>query len=109
VSKVYLASGVAVVALVTLLLRALPFLIFRRERKTPELVLRLGRMIPFAAVGMLSVYCLKDLSFSSFSGWLPELLAVAVVTGLHLWRKNTLLSMIGGTACYMLLVQFVFR
>lgn len=108
-SKVYLASGVAVVALVTLLLRALPFLIFRRERKTPELVLRLGRMIPFAAVGMLSVYCLKDLSFSSFSGWLPELLAVAVVTGLHLWRKNTLLSMIGGTACYMLLVQFVFR
>jgi len=108
VSELYLYLGLAVIALVTGLLRALPFLIFREGRKTPETVLYLGRVIPFAAVGMLLVYCLKDLSFAAAAGWLPKVISVTVVAALHIWKKNTLLSMIAGTLCYMILIQFVF-
>lgn len=59
-------------------------------------------------MGMLVVYCLRGVSFANLSGWLPALISCAVVVILHLWRRNTLLSIIGGTVCYMLLVQLIF-
>ena len=99
---------VAVTALVTIGLRFLPFLIFGENRKTPEIVAYLGRVLPFAIMGMLVVYCLKSVSFVSSPFGIPELIGCAVVAGLHLWKRNTLLSIGGGTLCYMLLVQFVF-
>ena len=99
---------VAVTALVTIGLRFLPFLIFGENRKTPEIVAYLGRVLPFAIMGMLVVYCLKNVSFVSPPFGSPELIGCAVVAGLHLWKRNTLLSIGGGTICYMLLVQFVF-
>ena len=99
---------VAVTALVTIALRFLPFLIFGENRKTPEIVTYLGRVLPFAIMGMLVVYCLKNVSFVSPPFGIPELIGCAVVAGLHLWKRNTLLSIGGGTLCYMLLVQFVF-
>ena len=99
---------VAVTALVTIGLRFLPFLIFGENRKTPEIVAYLGRVLPFAIMGMLVVYCLKNMSFVSPPFGIPELIGCAVVAGLHLWKRNTLLSIGGGTLCYMLLVQFVF-
>ena len=99
---------VAVTALVTIGLRFLPFLIFGENRKTPEIVAYLGRVLPFAIMGMLVVYCLKNVSFVSPPFGIPELIGCAVVAGLHLWKRNTLLSIGGGTLCYMLLVQFVF-
>ena len=99
---------VAVIALVTALIRFLPFLIFRGNRKTPKLVEKLGRSLPFAIMGMLVVYCLKSISFRSSSGFLPELISVAMVCTLHIWKRNTLLSIIAGTLCYMLLVQVLF-
>lgn len=98
---------VAVVAAVTILLRFLPFWIFG-NRETPKFVLYLGRVLPFAVMGMLCVYCLKGVSFIAFPYGIPELLSVLLVVLLHLWRRNTLISIIGGTACYMLLVQLVF-
>ena len=101
-------SVVAVAALVTAALRLLPFLIFRGNRKTPRLIEKLGRILPCAIMGMLVVYCLKDMSFASPAGFLPYLIAVAVVAGLYLWKNNTLLSIACGTVCYMLLVQLVF-
>ena len=99
---------VAVVSLVTIAVRALPFLVFGEGRKTPKVIAYLGEVLPYASMAMLVVYALKDVTFTSVSGWLPELIACVVVAGLHLWKRNTLLSIVGGTVCYMLLVQLVF-
>ena len=99
---------IAVMALVTAVLRFLPFLIFGETRKTPPLVVYLGQVLPFAIMGMLVVYCLKDISFSAAPFGIPELVGCAVVALLHIWKRNTLLSIGAGTLCYMLLVQFVF-
>ena len=98
---------VGVISAVTILLRFLPFLIFG-NRETPRFVLYLGKVLPFAVMGMLCVYCLKGVSFMAFPFGIPEALSVILVVLLHLWKRNTLLSIIGGTACYMLLVQLVF-
>ena len=99
---------VAVIALVTAALRSLPFAVFNGNRKTPKIVEKLGRVLPYAIMGMLVVYCLKEVSFTDVSGVLPELIACAVVGGLYLWKRNTLIGVIGGTLCYMFLVQMVF-
>ena len=99
---------VAVIALVTALTRFLPFLIFGGQRKTPAIITRLGSVLPGAIMSMLVVYCLKDTHFSDTSGWIPAFAGVAVTAGLQVWRRNTLLSIVGGTAVYMLLVQGVF-
>ena len=99
---------IAVIAIVTAALRMLPFLIFGGKRKTPAVVLYLGHVLPFAIMGMLVVYCLKDVSMVSYPFGLPELIAGAVVALLHLWKRNTLISIVSGTLLYMLLVQFVF-
>jgi branched-subunit amino acid transport protein AzlD len=99
---------VAIIALVTALTRFLPFIIFRGDKKTPAWIERLGRSLPYAMMGMLVVYCLKDISFAALGSFAPALIACAIVTLLHLWRRSTLLSIIGGTVTYMLLVQFVF-
>ena len=99
---------VAVAALVTVGLRFLPFLIFLENRKTPEIITYLGSVLPFAIMGMLVVYCLKDVSLTAPGGWVPQLIGCLTVVGLHIWKRNTLLSIGAGTVCYMLLVQFVF-
>ena len=102
------ALMIAVIALVTAALRFLPFLIFGENRKTPPLVTYLGQVLPYAIMGMLVVYCLKGVSLTAFPFGIPELLGCAAVTLLHIWQRNTLLSIGVGTVCYMLLVQFVF-
>ncbi|MBQ8797264.1 MAG: branched-chain amino acid transporter permease [Oscillospiraceae bacterium] len=99
---------VAVAALVTMATRFLPFLIFRDGRKTPEIVTYLGKVLPFAIMGMLVVYCLKDVAFLSYPYGIPELLGCVFVAVLHLWRRNSLLSIGAGTVFYMILVQLVF-
>ena len=107
-SELHAALIVAVTAIVTVVLRFLPFLIFGEDRKTPEIVTYLGKVLPFAIMGMLVVYCLKNVSLLEAPFGLPELIGCAVVAGLHVWKRNTLLSIGCGTVCYMLLVQFVF-
>lgn len=102
------AALIAVMALVTIALRFLPFLIFHEDGKTPPIITYLGKVLPYAIMGMLVVYCLKNVSFLSTPHALPELLSCAVVVLLHLWKRNTLLSIGGGTLCYMLLVQLFF-
>lgn len=99
---------VALIALTTAALRFLPFLIWSGSRSVPPIIDRLGHVLPYAMMGLLVVYCLKDISFAAASGFLPPLIACAVVVLLHIWRRNTLISIIGGTVCYMLLVQLVF-
>ena len=105
--KLHAAALVAVIAAVTIGLRFAPFLLLR-GRETPKFIAYLGRVLPYAIMGMLVVYCLRGTSFLSVSNWLPQLIAVAVVVGLHIWKRNTLLSIIAGTAIYMILVQVVF-
>lgn len=96
--------AVAIMAGVTALLRFLPFAVFSGGKKTPEIISYLGKVLPCAIMGMLVVFCLKDTSFASAGGFLPQLIAGAAVVLSYLWKKNTLLSIIAGTAVYMLMV-----
>lgn len=99
---------IAVVALGTMVTRFLPFLVFPESKKPPRLIDYLGKVLPFAMTGLLVVYSLKDVSFTSGSHGIPEAIAMAAIVALHLWRRNMLLSIAGGTVLYMLLVQLVF-
>ena len=99
---------IAAVVLGTTLTRFLPFLLFPAGKPTPRYVQYLGKALPGAVFGLLVVYCLKNVSLLSGSHGLPELIAILVVAGLHLWKRQMLLSIAGGTICYMLLVQLVF-
>lgn len=96
----------AIVAGVTALLRFLPFAVFKN--RVPQPIMYLGKVLPFAIMAMLVVYCLKDTSFVTAPYGIPEALAVSAVVLLHKWKHHTLLSIIGGTAVYMVLVQVVF-
>ena len=104
----YSAKMIAVIALVTIGLRFLPFFIFSGKRKTPAYISYLGKVLPFAIMGMLVVYCLRNISFTVLPFSIPELLGCTAVAGLHLWKRNTLLSIGAGTVFYMLLIQTVF-
>ncbi len=106
--KWYIWSAVAVIALVTAAIRFAPFLIWGGSKKPPKFIENLGKMLPCAIMGMLVVYCLKDVRFTAIGNFLPQMLACLVVGVLHVWKRNTLLSILAGTICYMLLVQQVF-
>ena len=99
---------VALCALGTMATRFLPFLVFSGDKPTPKYIQYLGKALPAAIFGMLVVYCLKNVSILAGSHGIPELIAIVVVVLLHLWKRQMLLSIAGGTVCYMLLVQFVF-
>ncbi len=99
---------IVVAALVTMATRFLPFVIFGNDRKTPDIIVYLGKVLPYAIMGMLVVYCMKDVSFLAAPYGIPELLGCAAVAVLHLWKRNTLLSIGVGTVFYMVLVQLVF-
>ena len=99
---------IAVSALVTALLRFLPFLIFSDSEKTPKIIKKLNRTLPFAVMGMLVVYCFKDINFLSYTSFLPALIAGTLVAVSYLWKRNTLISIALGTVSYMLLVQLIF-
>lgn len=99
---------IAMVVLGTLITRFLPFLVFPAGKPTPKFVKYLGRVLPPAVFGMLIIYCLKNVSIFTGSRGIPELIAIAVTAGLHLWKRQMLLSIAGGTIVYMLLVQLVF-
>ncbi len=105
--RLYAALLIAVVALVTALLRFLPFLIFNGKRPIPKWISYLGTVLPYSVMAMLVVYCLKGISFGAVSGWLPYVISVVTVVLLHIWKRNTLLSIIGGTVCYMLLIRLL--
>ena len=104
-SSLHAAILVGIMAAVTLLLRALPFLIFSGNRKTPEVILCLGRVLPPAIIGMLVIYCLKDVSLTSFPFGLPEAAAGLLVVLLQRWKRNSLLSILAGTIVYMVLMR----
>ena len=104
----YVLITILICALSTLITRWLPFLLFGGKKEVPGLVRYLGTILPAAIMAVLVVYCLKGITPLTCPYGLPELISVAVVVGLHLWKGNTLSSIALGTVCYMLLVQMVF-
>ncbi len=107
-TELQLIITIAMVVLGTMLTRFTPFLVFPAGKDTPKYVQYLGKALPGAALGMLVIYCFKDVDPLARAHGLPELIALAVIVGLHLWKRNMLLSIAAGTAAYMLLVTFVF-
>lgn len=99
---------IAVAAGVTFLLRFLPFAIFGKQDRPSPLLADLSLLLPSAIIAVLVVYCLKAIDFRQADSFVPQLVAVAVVAALHIWKRNNLLSIGVGTACYMILVQVVF-
>ena len=104
----YLILSISVIAVITAALRFIPFAVFSANRKTPNIILYLGKYLPYSIMAMLVVYCLKSVNLLVSPFGLPELIGVLVVVLLHIWKRNTLLSIAVGSACYMLLVQIVF-
>ena len=97
---------IAVMAIVTILLRFLPFLVFRKQ--VPPYISYLGKVLPATIIGMLVIYCFKDTTLTDHPFGIPELIAAACVVGLQVWKRNSLISILTGTVVYMLLVQLVF-
>lgn len=91
-----------------LLTRILPVIIFGRSEHVPEFILYLGKVIPYTAMGLLIVYCLRDVSILGGTHGVSELIAMAVVVASYLWKRNTIVSVVLGTAVYMVLLQMVF-
>ena len=108
-SRVQFAITIAMCTAATMLTRFLPFLIFSsKDQQPPEVVRYLGKVLPAAIFGMLIIYCLKGVSVFTGSHGIPEAIAIAVTIALHKWKHETLISIAGGTLCYVLLVQMVF-
>lgn len=99
---------ILMVVLGTMLTRFLPFLVFPAGKPTPRYVQYLGKALPGAVFGLLIIYCLKNVSVFTGTHAIPELIAIALVVVLHLWKRQMLLSIAGGTICYMVLVQTIF-
>ena len=104
----YLILSISVIAVITAALRFIPFAVFSANRKTPNIILYLGKYLPYSIMAMLVVYCLKSVNLLVSPFGLPELIGVLVVVLLHIWKRNTLLSIAVGSACDMLLVHIVF-
>jgi branched-subunit amino acid transport protein AzlD len=99
---------VAVIVLGTVITRFLPFLLFPAKKTPPRYIQYLGKVLPYSVIGLLVVYCLKDVPITAGSLGLPELISIGCIVLLHIWKRNMLLSIGGGTVVYMLLVQLVF-
>ena len=99
---------IGMVVLCTAITRFLPFIVFPGDKPTPKYVRYLGKVLPAAVFGLLVIYCLRNVSIFSGSRGIPELISILLVIILHMWKRQMLLSIAGGTVCYMLLVQLVF-
>lgn len=100
---------IGMVILGTVLTRFLPFILFPAGKPTPKYIKYLGKVLPSAVFGLLVVYCLKNVSFLTGSHGIPEFISIFLVIVLHLWKRQMLLSIVGGTICYMFIVQFIFK
>ena len=98
-----------IMAVITFFIRALPFLLFPGNKKTPAFILYLGKVLPFSIIGMLLVYCLKNVSLTAMPFGVPEFISIIAIVLVHVWKRNTLLSIGGGTLLYMFLVQVIFN
>ena len=108
IDKTHSLLLVLVMAVFTALTRFLPFIAFPEGRKKPKVIIYLGKVLPYSLIGMLVIYCFKNVSVISAPFGIPEILAAVLVAVLHIWKRNTLISVFSGVIFYMVLVQFVF-
>lgn len=101
----YIFLSIIIIAIVTSVLRFLPFIVFNDKVKVPAFVEYLGKILPYSVMGMLVIYCLKDMEFSSVQKFLPSTIGVIITVLVHLWKKNTIYSIIAGTLVYMILIR----
>lgn len=106
-TQLHAAALIAVAALCTLAVRALPFVLLGGKRSLSPRMQAVSRTLPAAVMALLVIYCLRNVQFDAAANWLPALAAAAVTAGLHIWRRSDLLSIAGGTACYMLLLRLL--
>ena len=99
---------IAAVVLGTMVTRFLPFILFPANKPTPKSIQYLGKVLPYAVIGLLVVYCFKSLSITTYPFGLPEVIGVITIILLHWWKRNMLISIAGGTIVYMLAVQGIF-
>lgn len=104
----YTVTVMVVIALITLATRAFPFIVFGSKREVSERVLYIGRVLPPAVIAVLVVYCLRNITPLTAPHGLPELISVGLIIAFHLWKKNTILSVLSGTVCYMILIRTLF-
>lgn len=102
------AITIGMVVLGTLITRFLPFLVFPADKPTPKFIQYLGKVLPAAVLGLLVIYCLRDVSIFTGNRGIPEAICIAVVAALHVWKRQMLLSIAAGTILYMILIQVVF-
>lgn len=91
----------------TMATRFLPFIVFSEKRETPAFIQYIGKFLPSAVFGMLVVYCLRNVDITQAAYGLPELISILATVGIHLWKRQMLLSIAAGTACYMLLLHLL--
>lgn len=108
VNSSYTLSAILVIALVTFGTRVAPFILFGKGRPTPKYIVYIGNYLPPAIMAMLIIYCLRNVHLNTFPFGIPEVIGVVVVAALHIWKRNNLISIIGGTAIYMIAIQVVF-
>lgn len=99
---------IAVIAIVTLVIKFTPFWVFPPGKEVPKVINYLGDLLPYAIMGMLVIYCLRTVSFSDMANWAPAFISIALIVVLHVWKRSNLISILGGTVCYMVLIQGVF-
>lgn len=102
-------ASIITMALVTYLVRLAPFILFGGSVRTPKWVEYAGNYLPPSVMGMLIVYSIKDVDFLAYQSSLPVALAIGLTAFLHIWKRNNLLSILGGTAVYMFMVQMIFN
>ncbi len=106
--NIYSIITVAIVSFVTVLLRGISFLAFRNDKEIPPFIEKLGILLPYGIMGLLVVYCLKDTTVISYPYGLPELISVSLVVAVQAWKRNSLVSVLIGTVCYMILIRTIF-
>lgn len=107
-NNMQIAAVIIVIAAITAFLRFIPFMLFKNN-KTPRVIAYLGKVLPYAVMGMLVVFCMKDMQVSELSSVIPYLASAAVVAASYIFKRSTLVSIVGGTVFYMILVQYVFK
>jgi len=108
VNTSYTLGAIVVIAFVTFVTRVAPFILFGKGKPTPKNILYIGNYLPPAIIAMLIIYCLRNAVFSSFPFGIPEIIGVITVAALHIWKRNNLISILGGTVIYMISIQVIF-
>ena len=104
----YTLSAILVMAAVTFATRLAPFLFFGKNKATPKYIVYIGNYLPPAVMAMLIIYCLRNIKLFMFPFGIPEVIGIIIVAILHIWKRNNLISILGGTVIYMIMVQWIF-